>query len=121
MEIEAAIWRDLATAFERFDVIITPTIGTRGLVAGDDYVGHGLEVGGQQLEFYFQSMMTPLFNIASRCPVLNVPSGYSDNGDPDRPADRGADVRRRDRVSGRRGTRAGASVVRCGRSGDRQL
>ena len=63
-------------------MILTPTVGTRGLVAGDDYVGHGLEVGGKQLDFYFQSIMTPLFNIASRCPVLNVPSGFGDNGVP---------------------------------------
>ena len=82
MEIEAAIWHELATAFERFDAFITPTVGTRGLIAGDDYVGHGLEVGGEQLEFYFRAIMTPLFNIASRCPVLNVPSGYSDNAVP---------------------------------------
>ncbi len=82
MQIEAALWHELAKAFERFDVLITPTVGTRGLIAGDDYVGHGLEVGGQQLEFYFQAIMTPLFNIASRCPVLNVPSGYGDNGVP---------------------------------------
>lgn len=82
MAMEAAVWAELATAFQRFDVILTPTVGTRGLVAGDDYVGHGLEVGGKQLDFYFQSMMTPLFNIASRCPVLNVPSGFGQNGVP---------------------------------------
>jgi Asp-tRNA(Asn)/Glu-tRNA(Gln) amidotransferase A subunit family amidase len=82
MVTEAAVWAELAAAFERFDVILTPTVGTRGLVAGDDYVDHGLEVGGNQLEFYFQSMMTPLFNIASRCPVLNVPSGFAQNGVP---------------------------------------
>jgi len=80
--MEAAIWNELAAAFERFDVILTPTVGTRGLIAGDDYVGHGIEVGGEQLEFYFQAIMTPLFNIASRCPVLNVPSGFGDNGVP---------------------------------------
>ena len=53
-----------------------------GCVAGDDYVGHGLEVGGEQLEFYFARLLTPVFNIMSRCPVLNVPSGFADNGVP---------------------------------------
>ncbi len=27
-------------------------------------------------------MLTPVFNIASRCPVLAVPSGFADNGAP---------------------------------------
>jgi Asp-tRNA(Asn)/Glu-tRNA(Gln) amidotransferase A subunit family amidase len=27
-------------------------------------------------------MMTPLFNVASRCPVLAVPSGFASNGIP---------------------------------------
>ena len=27
-------------------------------------------------------MLTPVFNIMSRCPVLNVPSGFADNGVP---------------------------------------
>ncbi len=79
MDMESQVWKELARHFESYDAILTPTVATRGLVAGDDYVGHGLEVGGVQLEFYFQSIMTPLFNIASRCPVLAVPTGYGDN------------------------------------------
>jgi hypothetical protein len=31
---------------------------------------------------YFDALLTPLFNLASRCPVLNVPSGFADNGVP---------------------------------------
>ncbi len=59
-----------------------PTVATRGLVAGDDYVDHGVTVGGVDLPDYFESLLTPVFNIASRCPVLNVPSGFADNGVP---------------------------------------
>jgi len=54
----------------------------RGLVAGDDYVGHGLDVGGRHVESYFHAALTPVFNIMSRLPVLNVPSGFADNGVP---------------------------------------
>jgi Asp-tRNA(Asn)/Glu-tRNA(Gln) amidotransferase A subunit family amidase len=63
-------------------VLLCPTIGTRGLVAGDSYVGHGLTVGGVELEHYFDSIMTAPFNVMSRCPVLAVPSGFADNGVP---------------------------------------
>jgi aspartyl-tRNA(Asn)/glutamyl-tRNA(Gln) amidotransferase subunit A len=82
LELEARIYRPLGELLERNDALVCPTIGTRGLVAGDDYVGHGLEVGGVELERYLDAMMTPAFNIASRCPVLAVPSGFADNGVP---------------------------------------
>ena len=67
---------------EEYDALVCPTAGTRGLLADDDYVGHGHEVDGRQLDFYFDGILTPVFNIMSRCPVLAVPSGFADNGVP---------------------------------------
>jgi aspartyl-tRNA(Asn)/glutamyl-tRNA(Gln) amidotransferase subunit A len=82
LELEAAIYGELGRLFERFDVFVCPPVLSRGFVAGDDYVDHGLEVGGADLEYYFEAITTPVFNIASRCPVLVVPSGLGDNGVP---------------------------------------
>ena len=82
IEHEAALWGAVAPALETHDALICPTLGTRGLVAGDEYADHGLEVGGVQLPFYFESLLTPVFNVLSACPVLNVPSGFADNGVP---------------------------------------
>jgi amidase len=82
MEAEAEVWRLVGPVFERYDAIVCPTVGTRGLVAGDDYVGHGLEVGGRRLGFYYESILAPVFNVLSRCPVLSVPSGFAGNGVP---------------------------------------
>jgi aspartyl-tRNA(Asn)/glutamyl-tRNA(Gln) amidotransferase subunit A len=82
LELEARIYQPLGALLERFDALVCPTAGTRGLIAGDDYVDHGLEVGGVALERYLDALMTPPFNIASRCPVLAVPSGFADNGVP---------------------------------------
>jgi len=67
---------------EQYDVLVCPTVGTRGLAAGDSYIGHGLTVGGVDVDFYFDSIMTSPFNVMSRCPVLAVPSGFADNGVP---------------------------------------
>ena len=39
-------------------------------------------VGGVELPFYFETLITPVFNILSACPVLNVPSGFAGNGVP---------------------------------------
>jgi Asp-tRNA(Asn)/Glu-tRNA(Gln) amidotransferase A subunit family amidase len=81
-ELEAALYRRLAAVFERYDAVICATCGTRGLAAGDSYVGRGIDVGGDELEFYFEGFLTPVFNVLSRCPVLSVPSGFADNGVP---------------------------------------
>ncbi len=78
----AKIYEPVGALLEQYDVLLCPTIGTRGLVAGDSYVGHGLTVGGVELEHYFDSIMTAPFNVMSRCPVLAVPSGFADNGVP---------------------------------------
>jgi Asp-tRNA(Asn)/Glu-tRNA(Gln) amidotransferase A subunit family amidase len=82
LEIEGHLYPRLSRVLESHAALICPTIGTRGLVAGDDYVGHGLEVGGQPVDFYLEAMLTPVFNVFSRCPVLNVPSGFANNGVP---------------------------------------
>jgi len=82
IEVEAGIWNTMAPVFETHEALLCPTLGTRGLVAGDDYDTHGLEVGGRELGFYFETLITPVFNILSACPVLNVPSGFADNGVP---------------------------------------
>ena len=82
LEIEARLYAPVGALLETYDALLCPTVGTRGLVAGDDYVGHGLEVGGRYVARYFHMALTPVFNVMSRLPVLNVPSGFADNGVP---------------------------------------
>ncbi|WP_201782087.1 amidase family protein [Pseudomonas sp. RIT-PI-q] len=81
-ELEAEISKCINDVLESYDAIICPTVVSRGFAAGDDYIDHGIEVGGESLEFYWDSAMTIPFNIMSRCPVLNVPSGFARNGIP---------------------------------------
>ena len=54
LELEARLYAPVGALLEDYDALVCPTAGTRGLLADDDYVGHGLEVGGEQLEFYFE-------------------------------------------------------------------
>jgi aspartyl-tRNA(Asn)/glutamyl-tRNA(Gln) amidotransferase subunit A len=82
LEIEAGVLSALGELLTDCDLLLMPTVVSRGFVAGDDYVDHGIVVGDVELPHYFQTLLTPLFNIASRCPVLNVPSGFADNGVP---------------------------------------
>jgi Asp-tRNA(Asn)/Glu-tRNA(Gln) amidotransferase A subunit family amidase len=80
--LESKVHLALATAFEGRDALICPTLGTTGFVAGDDYADHGITVAGVAVEPYIFAALTPVFNIASRHPVLNVPSGRASNGVP---------------------------------------
>ena len=48
--LEARLYEPVGALLEEYDALVCPTVGSRGLLAGDDYVGHGLEVGGQQLD-----------------------------------------------------------------------
>jgi len=82
LRIECEILAKLGALFAGHDLLLLPTVVTRGFVAGDDYVDHGIAVGGVDLPEHYMAFLTPLFNIASRCPVLNVPSGFADNGVP---------------------------------------
>nr|WP_225954003.1 amidase [Kibdelosporangium phytohabitans] len=77
--IEGRIHEDLAELFQRFDALLCPTSGTPALLAGEDYVDTPLIVDGVRLDHNLEAPLTVPFNIASRCPVLSVPSGLAAN------------------------------------------
>lgn len=80
--LEAELYAPVGALLDAYDALICPTLGTRGYVAGDDYVDHGVTVDGVEVPFYFDASLTPVFNVMSRLPVLNVPSGFAANGVP---------------------------------------
>jgi Asp-tRNA(Asn)/Glu-tRNA(Gln) amidotransferase A subunit family amidase len=82
LELEARLYAPVGALLEDYDALICPTAGTRGLDADDEYLDHALEVGGEELPYYFAGLLTPVFNVMSRLPVLAVPSGFADNGVP---------------------------------------
>jgi Asp-tRNA(Asn)/Glu-tRNA(Gln) amidotransferase A subunit family amidase len=78
---ESVVHRALAEVFLDHDALVCPTIGGYGFRAGEEYLD-GIDVAGEHLEFYLLACQTPVFNVASRHPVLNVPSGLAPNGVP---------------------------------------
>jgi aspartyl-tRNA(Asn)/glutamyl-tRNA(Gln) amidotransferase subunit A len=81
MTTESAIHRALAEVFVDHDALICPTVAGFGFRAGEEYVD-GIDVAGKHLELYLLACLTPVFNVASRHPVLSVPSGRAPNGVP---------------------------------------
>jgi Asp-tRNA(Asn)/Glu-tRNA(Gln) amidotransferase A subunit family amidase len=79
---ETALHAEVEAVHATFDAVLLPVNASRGLIAGDGYVDHTLEIGGQTVPEYFWACMTIPFNICSRNPVLVVPAGFASNGVP---------------------------------------
>jgi aspartyl-tRNA(Asn)/glutamyl-tRNA(Gln) amidotransferase subunit A len=79
LELEAAIYAPLGEVLEEYDALICPTFAIPALAAEWQ---HGDIPAGRNDSSWMETMMTVPFNIASRCPVLSVPSGRASNGVP---------------------------------------
>jgi Asp-tRNA(Asn)/Glu-tRNA(Gln) amidotransferase A subunit family amidase len=81
LELEGRIYAPLGALLADYDALICPTFAVPALPATYD-VGDPVEVNGEPAAHWMDVMMTLPFNIASRCPVLSVPSGLSRDGIP---------------------------------------
>ncbi len=81
LELEARIYAPLGAVLDGFDALICPTFAVPALPAEYD-PGDALEVNGKRIGDWLDVLMTVPFNIASRCPVISVPSGRSRDGVP---------------------------------------
>ena len=81
LALEAAIYAPLGALLEEFDALICPTFAVPALPAEYD-TDQPVLVNGRPREDWLDVLMTLPFNIASRCPVLSVPSGRSADGVP---------------------------------------
>jgi len=75
-------WIGLAGLFETFDALICPTVATTRVHAEIMPWDDDLIIDGQTVSADGAWVMTRLFNIFSRCPVVAMPSGLADNGVP---------------------------------------
>lgn len=80
--VEGEVQAALGTLLDRHDVLLCPTLAIPAFDADDDYVGTKVVVAGVTLDHYLDAALTTVFNIASRCPVLSVPSGFASTGVP---------------------------------------
>jgi aspartyl-tRNA(Asn)/glutamyl-tRNA(Gln) amidotransferase subunit A len=79
---ETALHAELEAVHAGYDAVLCPVNAARGLIAGDDYVGHAPTIGGVTVPEYFWACLTIPFNICSRNPVLVAPAGFATNGVP---------------------------------------
>ena len=79
--LESQIYAPLGQLLEDFDALVCPTFAVPALTAEYD-PGQPVEVNGRTSADWMDVLMTLPFNIASRCPVISVPSGLSRDGVP---------------------------------------
>lgn len=82
LEAEAEVYAPLGMLLAEHEALLCPTSGSLGLPADEYWTDRKPVVDGVELEHYLLSLFTVPFNIASRCPVLAVPSGIASNGVP---------------------------------------
>jgi aspartyl-tRNA(Asn)/glutamyl-tRNA(Gln) amidotransferase subunit A len=81
LELEWEIYAPLGALLDRYDALICPTFAVPALPAEYD-PGDPVEVNGVPAGHWLDVLMTLPFNIASRCPVLAIPSGLARSGVP---------------------------------------
>ena len=81
LELEGRIYAPLGELLDDFDALVCPTFAVPALPAEYD-TDRPVEINGRPAEDWLSVLMTLPFNIASRCPVLSVPSGLSRDGVP---------------------------------------
>jgi len=81
LEMEARIYAPLGELLDDYDALVCPTFAVPALPAEYD-TDQPLEVNGKPMTDWLDVLMTLPFNIASRCPVITVPSGRSRDGVP---------------------------------------
>ncbi|MGH8989211.1 MAG: amidase [Acidimicrobiales bacterium] len=81
LALEGQLYRPLGALLERVDALVCPTFGIPAFPA-EWSTDVPLDVDGVAVQDWWDVVMTIPFNIASRCPVMSVPSGRSKDGIP---------------------------------------
>ncbi|MCC6943574.1 MAG: amidase [Thermomicrobiales bacterium] len=82
MEIEGKLYSAVARVLEEHQILLCPAMALPALEAGKDYTDEDALINGVPSRPDRDVVMTPPFNICSRCPVMSVPSGLSRDGVP---------------------------------------
>ncbi len=82
LDIEGRMYAKLGAHFQRYRLLLCPTLPVPSVKAGEDYVGEKLVINGKPQDSIVHWLMTVCFNMMSRCPVMSVPSGRASNGVP---------------------------------------
>ena len=82
LEVAGEMYDALGPILERYQALICPTNALAAVAADFDPGRQRLEIDGGEVDPMLGWVMTYPFNVMSRCPVLQLPSGRDRNGVP---------------------------------------
>jgi amidase len=82
MEVEGRMFERLGALFERYRLLICPTLSVPSVRADLDPSSETVRINGKSRNAFFDVCMTWPFNMMSRCPVMSAPSGFAKSGLP---------------------------------------
>ncbi len=65
-----------------YDVLVVPTLATSHVAADHDHIHDPILVDGAPLGSFYEWVLTPIFNMLNWYPVVNAPTGLTDEGMP---------------------------------------
>ena len=82
LEVAGQSYKKLGPLLEDYDCLICPTTAVPAVTADFDATQEGLSIDGVNIDPSMGWVLTPPFNMHSRCPVISVPTGFGDEGVP---------------------------------------
>ncbi|WP_010488657.1 amidase [Pseudomonas sp. S9] len=80
--VEFEMYQALGEVFKSYDALICPTTAMASIPADWDFTKKSLSINGNMYSGLFDMSFAHYFNMLSRCPVLNLPSGFDRNSVP---------------------------------------
>ena len=81
-EVQHRMYQVIGALFERYDVLICPTLSIGAVRADHDQLDTNFRVDGKVVDPEYGWVLTHQFNMMSNCPVMSVPSGRDRHGVP---------------------------------------
>ena len=81
-DVQHAMYQTIGALFERFDILICPTLSVGSVRTDLDPFAKDFTVDGQVVDAEYGWFLTHPFNMLSNCPVISVPSGRDRHGVP---------------------------------------
>jgi aspartyl-tRNA(Asn)/glutamyl-tRNA(Gln) amidotransferase subunit A len=82
LNAEGEITRRLGEVFDRFDVLLCPTMAIPAYPAGFDACSEPVVIDGASYDGMREVCLSEVFNPAGRCPVITLPAGHDAQGVP---------------------------------------
>jgi amidase len=77
-KVRFEMYQKLGPILDQYDALVCPTMAIAGLKAEHNDLDPNFTINGKKVSAFIGWIMTYPFNMVSQCPVMSVPSGFSE-------------------------------------------